>query len=186
MSNTEIQEALSKKLKYENYSSFVEATGLEITVGTNCEERFSITIDNIDKFYTSYSRSSYLTARKPNDNLFTEKETLPGLKSRLAAKLKQQRVLRDIKVNAIEEIKKFIANTFNVPKNLIDDEDIVFTRSSVFSIADNSFYYQGTIIDSSFIIQKSIWSTYKEMYTRVKSIEKYFTEKSTLKQDNDI
>lgn len=172
MTSAQVMDFAAQALKYPDYDSFVQTTGLGfIACGTD-----GLYLNNkTDLFYASYARLSYIHAPfSSNTNPFLIPEILSDLKKKTSSKLKQQRTLASIKQKAIVAIKEFIEDSFILPKGVVETSDIEFRPNCGFAVAGAVFWYEGTIVDEHFRIHTSAHYSYKLMTSTVVSITEHF------------
>lgn len=168
-------------LGYEDHKEFQEKTGLGIT-----ESTYGVYVGNaVDYFYMTYSSLSSVSLNKNLPDPFADPACLKQLKKRVNDKLKQQRVLEDIKQHARETIKLFLMDSFEIDEDKIESSDIVFDLQRRFMIAGKPFYYFGNITNKSFEIISGSYTTFRNMFEITRNITEYFNNKPEKQEQYD-
>lgn len=174
-----IPKLAAEALGYPSYEHFQENTGLAIRVQGLYSSSFIMTIDNSkDMFYKSYSTQSVLNETyNPSLNPFSNKLLIDKLKSRVKAKIKQQRLIEEIKHEAVVKVKTFIIDSFKIDPELVTTDDIIFEDHSQIKIANLIIWFHGTLTDKVFELRTSRYASFKEQYRTVMGVLDYYKKK---------
>ena len=178
----ELSNYIARYLKYNDYEEMSKVAGISFIVNTHYGNSTIciLSIVHTDPLHRSYSDASNINILKASleDNNAIDVVTLDSIKSRIRAKIKQQKVLEEIRVQGIYEIKAFISDSFDIPIENICIEDIKFDLYNRFIIAGEQFSYSGTIKDRQFKINDNTnYTPYKTIYKKICTIKNYFINK---------
>jgi hypothetical protein len=176
MMNKDIQYYVATALGYSDYDAFYAVTGIKVSLDIYKGVVFQ---NERDMLYASYTLASsiYLGALKVDMDPFVDKEHLKLLKAKVSAKLRQHHVLERIKAKAIEEIKRYVSESFNIEAGLLHTSDIRFKNYWSFEVAGVSFRYSGTLVNEKFVIQTSNYISHANAYEMVTKMNNYFNLK---------
>jgi len=175
MTDQEVKEAVAEIVGCSSYDHFLSSTGLGVFINRSTYNP-GIQINNeTDKLYKSYTRPTYVMCKPSLDKaMFIADIDEVSLKTRVSAKVRQTRVLEQIKQTGIKTIKDYITKVFELPEGLIETSDIEFQDYWTFVIAGVIFRYSGTISGKDFIINNYEHLTHEDMYKSVMTINAYF------------
>jgi len=140
----------------------------------------SLNITNRDPLYASYASYSFvynLPLKKVLDKYEFREEDKTTIKNIVTRKVRQQRILAQIKAKGIDIIMKYIEKTFKIDEKLITPSDIIWHEYNRFSIGEAMFNYSGTISYKAFVITSQCYVTHENMYHLVTGIQNYYKKK---------
>ena len=179
---TEDQKMVASALGYASYEDLV-STGVTATCTKNWRKDYNVNIFHADPFYASYSRASEVRVAS---NMMLTTEAIAMVKKRIKAKHAQERKLENIREIAIEKIIDFIADSFRIPRALVQRGDISWKEYCTFVVGGVIFRYDGTISDEYFNIHDTVHKTYKDAYEDYKGIINFYMKKNPYLEDRYI
>ena len=134
----------------------------------------SISFNNTDPFYLSYTsgKSKYVSFLDSGE---LADEYIKEIKQTVSRKIKQRNLLEHIRLIALDNIDKFLKESFDIDN--YDPEDVTFEDYSRFNIGGESFSYSGTITRKEFMVEPYSYSTYGTMYKKINNIKKFYNDK---------
>ena len=128
-------------------------------------------IEALDWFVRSYYRGSRVKS-----------ETDPvELKKRIKAAQTATRKFLILKEKAIEIIKKYLEDSFEISPGVILDEDITFSWYNNFAFLGYSFTFSGLATDSSFKINSIYCLSWDNAYKMCEKVIKFKAERNDSK-----
>lgn len=128
-------------------------------------------IEAIDWFVRSYYRGSRVKSEAdPVD-----------LKKRIKAAQIATRKFLVLKEEAIELIKKYLEESFEISSGVILDEDITFSWYNNFGFLGHTFSFYGLATDSSFKINGMYYLSWVNAYKMCEKVNKFKAERNDSK-----
>lgn len=128
-------------------------------------------IEAIDWFVRSYYRGSRVTSE----------EDPVELKKRIKAAQTATRKFLFLKEKAIEIIKKYLEDSFEISPGVILDEDITFSWYNNFAFLGYTFTFNGLATDSSFKINGIYCLSWVNAYKMCEKVNKFKAERNDSK-----
>ena len=128
-------------------------------------------IEAIDWFVRSYYRGSRVTSE----------EDPVELKKRIKAAQTATRKFLFLKEKAIEIIKKYLEDSFEISPGVILDEDITFSWYNNFGFLGYTFSFYGLATDSSFKINSIYCLSWVNAYKMCEKVNKFKAERNDSK-----
>ena len=128
-------------------------------------------IEAIDWFVRSYYRGSRVTSKKDPVEL----------KKRIKAAQTATRKFLILKEKAIEIIKKYLEESFEISPGVILDEDITFSWYNNFGFLGYTFSFYGLATDSSFNTNGIYHLSWDHAYKMCEKVNKFKAERNDSK-----
>ena len=155
------------------------------TDAEDCKARFGLKvsaaaygnfyINNTDAFYDYYTTSRCFSPVFLHDGSLSASYE-ESIKVLVKRKIAQRKKLEQIRNTCFINLEAFLLDAFEIDN--FSPDDVTFEPVGRCSIAGNTFSFSGTIKDMSCNIEEFHYSTYKSMYELIKSLKKYYDEKS--------